>query len=505
MSADGRLQGTPLAARAAAVLRALGPLHSGDGGRWGRWSQVGLALLLLALSSAAALVWVPGPQAWILVAILALVGVLVAWGTQFAALLRLDHPHAAHLVPGHSQALRATALGLWLGWLALCSAVAVVAAGLLDAGWRPVLLAVMGSGAALLYTAMALRWWGLWVAFWLAFPLLNLLSAQPVVRPFVSWLKDRWAEMPLVCTLIALLAMVALLSGLFGRAGDAHARAYASRERLRSIAANEAVGQKPVLAAYGRWGEWLGWPFQRLWDAWLAQITARARPERRSVMARAEFVLHGSQHVVRHLGAIALVYGLLFGGFALVTMLAGSSAQQIFGGSLVGVSIGLASMVVGPLVNLPGALWLSRREQALLMLLPGMPQGAALNQALGWRQMRHALLVWAAALPGVLLLVWLGAGADGLAFFGAALPLSAWLWRDVSRQQAPRAASAIVPYVAMLGLGLLSLLLLRWQPAALLPWALGVLAVSAGLMVWRWRRLAQFPQALPAGRLVSRS
>jgi hypothetical protein len=48
---------------------------------------------------------------------------------------------------------------------------------------------------------------------------------------------------------------------------------------------------------------------------------------------------------------------------------------------------------------------------------------------------------------------------------------------------------------------MLSLLLLRWQPALLLPWAVGMLALTAGLLAWRWRCVSQWPQALPAGRL----
>jgi hypothetical protein len=106
-----------------------------------------------------------------------------------------------------------------------------------------------------------------------------------------------------------------------------------------------------------------------------------------------------------------------------------------------------------------------------------------------------------AALPGFALLAAIGPGLESLAFAGAALPLSAWLCFDVSRLQAPRAASTITPFAALMALGLLSLLLLRWQPELLWPWALSLLASSVGLALWRWRRLAQFPQALPAGRL----
>ena len=59
-----------------------------------------------------------------------------------------------------------------------------------------------------------------------------------------------------------------------------------------------------------------------------------------------------------------------------------------------------------------------------------------------------------------------------------------------------------MPSVLFIGLGVLSMLLLLWQPALLLPWLLGMALLTAATLAWRWRKLSHWPQALPAGRLA---
>lgn len=165
------------------------------------------------------------------------------------------------------------------------------------------------------------------------------------------------------------------------------------------------------------------------------------------------------------------------------------------------ISIGLACMLIATLIGVSGALWGSRREQALLVLLPGMPQGIALNRALARQQLKHFVLVCVAGLPAFAAMAWWGGSPEVWAFFVAAWPLSALLWRDVSRLRAPGPWAAL-PYLLCVGLCLLSTLLLRWQPALLGPWILGMVLLTAAALVWRWRRLSQWPPALPAGRLA---
>ena len=467
---------------------------------------IGLAAVLLCAASLAALVWLPAPQAGAIVGILAFILLLGWWGLQFSTLLRLDHPHAAHLLPGHGRAVRTAALGLWLVGVALCTGgVLLVGKGLPGVGALPVPLVAVAAGAVLLWLAMALRWWWMWALIWLPFPVVDVLGLWPLLEPALALLRGLWRAQPLLWALVAMVGMGAALCSLFGQADAAHARAYASRERLRRIAAAGAVGQKPPLAAYGRWGERLGRPFQLLADAWLARVLRGAGPQRASVMARADVVLLGAQHWLRQLAGLVLVQMVAVIGFGFALLLMhrhGMDASGVFERGHVGLSIGLATMAIIPLVTSPGALWMSRREQALLMLLPGMPQGQALNRLVARQQLRNYLLVWLAVLPLFLAMAWWGSAPQVLGFVGAALPVSGLLWRDVSRLRAPHAMSALMPCLLHLGLGLSSMLLLRWQPTLLLPWALGMLALTLALLAWRWRRVSQWPQALPAGRLA---
>ena len=472
-----------------------------EGSRLGCWLRATLWIGLLVAPGAAALRWLPVPVATILLALLLSFALLALWAVQFVALLRLDHPNAARLVPGHSARLRATALSLWAVATVMVggAAAGLLAWAPLPAGWAagadvlPITLAA--SGALLLIVALAFRWPLLWVLIFLL-PVSRSLPAALLghVQPF--WQARPW----LTCA--ALLAAMALaLAALFGRGDAAHARIWAQRERWRRITQAGLVGQKPTLAAYGRWGEWLGAPWQRLADAWLAHATRGARPTAASVMTRAEIVLHGAQHWVRQVGVLVpLIVGLV-AFFTLLAWRAGpAAAAQMFEHGHIGMSIGLASAALGAVASLPGALWTSRREQALLVLLPGMPRGAALNRALAWRQARHFLLLWALTLPAGLALAWAGKAPQVLVLPAVALAGMAWLWRNVARQGEPTALGAVVPFVACLVPGIASMVLLRDRPDALWPLLGAVAGVAALVLPWRWRQLSRWPQALPAGR-----
>jgi hypothetical protein len=431
----------------------------------------------------------------------------MAWGAQFAALLRLDHPHAAHTVPGHHRAVRMAALGLWAALVVLCGGVGALGAALLGedglrGGLHAGLVIMLGTGSLLLFLAATVRWWWLWVPICVGPSFIGVRVWRDFVFGVGAWLLQVWQAQPLFTTFASLAVQGLLLCTLFGRGDAAHARAYASRERLRRASALRSAGQTPAMAAYGRWGEWIGLPGQRLADVWLQRCLARAQAHHASVMTRAELVLHGSQHWVRQLAVILLVQAFVGLCILMTAHLTGLDIALFFEQGRVGIGVGVGVMAFSAVLNLPCALWTSRREQALLVLLPGMPQGAALNRALAWRQWRHCLVLWAALLPALGVLLWSGQAPYALAYTGTALPLSAWLWRDHARLRAGRPTAVFVPMMLCLLVGIVSMLLLSRHPAALWPWVGGLLALTAGLLSWRWHRLPQLPQALPAGRLA---
>jgi hypothetical protein len=378
----------------------------------------------------------------------------------------------------------------------------VTAEALAGNGLRLGLAVAMGMGLLLLVLAVAIHSWWVWIALCVVPSLLGVSVWRTLVFGSGAWLQQQWLAQPLVMTLVVLALQGLLLQGLFGRGDSRHARAYAARERLRKTSAASAAGEKSVLAAYGRWGEWLGMPTQRLADAWLAHVCRQAQAQSLSAMARAEVVLHGAQHWVRHLSTVVLVQGVVLVSLLLVAGLARVSLDQMLEGGRGGIAIGLTAIALGAGLSLPGALWQSRREQALLMLLPGMPQGAALNRAVAWRQLRHCLWAWCATLPALAAMVWAGHGLQALAFMAMALPMSAWLWRDLSRMRAPSMASTFLPLLLCLLAGGASVFLLTRRPDMLWPWALTLLLLSVGLLAWRWRGLLRWPQALPVGRLA---
>jgi len=205
-------------------------------------------------------------------------------------------------------------------------------------------------------------------------------------------------------------------------------------------------------------------------------------------------------------------HGLLHDGLLLPLLLAMMQAQFL---------------VAGP------ALRRTRREQALLRLVPGAPGTAQLNRALGrsWAG-QQLLLLAAAVLLGLALCALLD--PQGLAHLGALRPLAyaalalpfgpLLLWRDWARVPvqdglyllvllALAAAELALAAAAWWAFGLLGgagdaagaapaggglLVAQRW-PLALLA---SGLIVSAALLPWLWRRLMRAPVAWPGGRLA---
>lgn len=496
----------PVAARRWPQSRVLlmAPWHwtRNDGGLWALRLYGAVALLLLGAPAAAALWWMPLPLAAVVVGVAIFVGLALVWGLQIGVLLRLDHPRVAHTVPGHARALRAVALGLWLGLVALCGLVSALAVGLLGGdGLRTGLVVAVGAATLLWVLALAIRWWWLWVPICLGFSFYGLAAWRNLVVASWAWLQQQWQAQPVFMTLGVLLLQGLVLPVIFGHGDGRHARAYASRERWRKVTVASGAGRMPAWAAYGRWGEWLGLPWQRLANAWLSWVCRQATSSPRSVMARAEVVMHGPHHWVRQLSTGLLVQLVVALCLVATTWQTGLSLRVLLEGGHVGISVGLASMALTAVMTLPGALWQSRREQALLVLLPGMPTGAALTRAVAWRQMRQCLWSWAVLLPALATVVWAGKGWTTLAYVAPALPLSAWLWRDASRLREPGQTGAVVPILLCVLAGGLSAFLTSRAPGALLPWLAAMVVLAAGLLAWRWRRMLHLPQVLPAGRL----
>lgn len=169
----------------------------------------------------------------------------------------------------------------------------------------------------------------------------------------------------------------------------------------------------------------------------------------------------------------------------------GSGAMVIF----------VMSMTVGSIFSQRQWLQQSRREQSLLMLLPGMPGGASLNRALAAHWLIRFALTW---FVGCLLFWSLSQLAQiepwviGFAVVG--LTASVLLLRDWS---SIRFTSTTPMLWTMFGYALAgggcSWLLYRFEVS---PWPIMAMVAAPTLIVlrWRWTKLGSYRRALPAGR-----
>lgn len=464
-------------------------------GRMARRAFVALMLALLGLS-----LWaLPGASARIILLACALsTAVFGAWISLMASLLEQNHPNAARLVPGHLRRLRETAL---LAWLPLSTALGVLL-WLSMARIVPLPAMVLAAATACVYVAWAQRNWLLWFL-----PSVIPAFAMPLklhVRwaPLWSGIADAWQAQPWSVLALCLLMLGALLARVFGNGDDGHRAGYARRTRMRRAALAGMTGKPAGLSVFGRPGEWLGRPFEAVSAAWLARLVARAEPRPASVMARAEVVLHGPQHWLHHLLGIGVGLAFVGLGFGIAFALVGAHVSLAWQAGGIGLGIGLASAGFNPVFMLPGTLWHTRREQALLTLLPGMPRGSALNRAVARLLLRHFVGAWLLTTLLMLALAELGDRPMLLYLPAAALPVGILtLTRAPAAMPTPGAWTVGLPVLAFLALaaGLWALQgwldLPTWLAAGLL------LAVSAALLAWRWRAVAAAPAALPAGRL----
>lgn len=151
----------------------------------------------------------------------------------------------------------------------------------------------------------------------------------------------------------------------------------------------------------------------------------------------------------------------------------------------------------------------SKGEQGLMRLAPGMPPPAALNRLLASTLLLRFMLIWTMAAASALAIALVAAhGWHKLGYtFGITalfLPYAALLLTDYAalRSAAGRQATPIGSIIVML---LLMLCVAISSKAPGFPWtALGVIACCVTLIALplRWRRMLALPPAFPAGRLA---
>ncbi|MCE4555572.1 hypothetical protein [Pelomonas cellulosilytica] len=458
------------------------------------WGRLVLALLLVG-SLVITGVFAPLAIAWRIWLGIAVFTLHCTWWVVGLNLSEQNHPHAARCVPGHLRALRQAALLAWvLHAGATTSLVVLILPG--HGHWELALLVNSAIATFLLWSA---RLWWLWLLLIFQSPLIGALSQR--LAPLGAQLSAAWLAQPQTLLALALLLQAGLVTLMFDDGGPRHRERYARQTQRRAVMRMMADGRQPNLAAWGGRIEWLFRPFERMLSAWRQRLLAQAGPH--NVMARADIVLRGPQHWLNQaltFGTMAAVMALIFAAVCRIYELDMAKVWRTGGTS---IGLWLVCMGLNPAFMLPNALWQSRREQALLRLLPGMPQGAALNRAVAGRQLRDCFVTWLVTLV-VLCVVSVNGYSPALPYLAlGALPVAVLsLTRRPALMRAPTPGTTVLPVFAYLGLGgLLYLAVDRvGVPRALVITVVPI--VSAGLLAWRWRVVQNAPAALPAGRLA---
>ncbi|CAN5192441.1 hypothetical protein BH11PSE10_BH11PSE10_15520 [soil metagenome] len=415
------------------------------------------------------------------------------WLIELSSVQRQNHPNAARLVPGHVQRLRESVVAVYLvAALATAAALGLVFGHALAWG--------LAAGLMMLFVALMLKHPWLWALWWVVPAFAGKWTRTAPWQALRELALGAYETQPLALAAVGLLLLPWLASRFVHEGGAAHAEKFRRGEQRRRALQLARMGQTNV-RDQGRVAQFFGEAFLILYRRWMQHLIASARPTARSVMARAELACGVNAHWATHLGSMLVFAGIAGLTWAVAHFGYGVQVRQFVNQGGYGMAIGITIAAVLPALSVRSALYSTRREQALLMLLPGMPHGTALNQRLARRQMLHFVLSWAAAALLLRLLLDESDAARAVHGYVACwLPAGLLLWRDWSRLPPPtstNAAMTLLWIVLATGLSGAASWWLKWSPDLLfVAVALGTLALGA----WRWQRLANFPQAFPVSR-----
>lgn len=438
------------------------------------WQRPWAAPAVHALAAAVLLALWPGQwRLWL--GLLALLWLGWLWWLLADGLLRQNRPALARLLPGHVRALRVQLLA----WGVLLTVAAVL-----------VLRWTWGPDGPWLWLAVPALLAVVWLPRepWLWLPVVLL---APWV-PMFSWAHEAAAAAPGM-KLIALLAAGVLLGLAVGEGGPLH-RWHAERcARWMRAARAASEGRATPIASLGLPGRaaaaFFGWP-QRLWRRRLL-----ARGNTAPLAPRLELGLGLGGQWADLLWTAALLFGGIGTSLLLAQPARGAAEwREVADFARFGLGVGAFSLVGSALYSRLSRLWERRREQALLVLLPGLPAQDWTALERRWR--REYLVGWLAATALVLAVG--AAGSAGSLDYAAAcaalcLPLP-WLAQHQLRRLCGK------PRLALLSLAPVLAAALAW-PVQLLgvpAWA----SLAAGGLVYAMlsRRADAAALRLPLGR-----
>lgn len=417
---------------------------------------------------------------------------IVLWLLQLVAFKRFNHPSHARLVPTQLQRLRESLLACWLLG-------ALAGAGILGWGFGHAVQWFLALAMSLVFVASALTWplLGLIVCAW---PVWWDQGGADLVRQTIVPLYQEW---PFLCSGLLLLAGARFLTHRFLRSGDAwHVSDFERLHRVRFAGSSLAQQGQVQWHHWGPWGTRIRQVFLFPWHRYMQYRVRHPHMNPANVMARAELVLRADGHWVLQASMAAWLAAIVAVVYGVASWHGGPQGLQKTDQGWLGLVWWCLLLIsITPVLGLYGALYRTRREQALLMLVPGMPQGMALNRVFTLRLLRQAGLGWLLAAGLAFQLPFKQGTPDlVLVLFGGLLPASALLVQDWSRLQALRPQRALANSLLVLAGPALCLIALQVGQIERAWVLLACVLLAAGLLRWRWSRLEQFAPAFPVGR-----
>ena len=411
---------------------------------------------------------------------------VAGWAMLVGNVLQQHQPALARLVPGHVGHLRA---GLLVAWAVLILAAAAGPGFAFDA---PLAWACSAAAALALFAA-ALRWPILFVAGVAAPVVAAALSNWDGHAALGAALQAQWQDAAWLVTAIVVSAGAVALVAIVRETAPG------PREAGHVFGRRFWASPKPACGrASGRLSRPYAWWMERL-------LARRESPVAGRLLLGFGPTTHWATRI-RDSVLFVIVCGGICAGVIVLAALLGRDLR----GVLPWLSFSLLTGACTPALQAAAQLYRTRREQALLVLLPGVPRGARLNRWLAW-QMSAMFVI--SALGGFVLAGALDAFAEALipgvveratggmtaAIAVALLPQVAWQWRSWARL---RGASGreFLPSLAPFALGGVALLLHLWAGVDYAPLGLAFLAAAGVFCAWRWWRMAGEPTAMPIGR-----
>jgi hypothetical protein len=359
-----------------------------------------LGMLLLLALPISLIAFAPGFGAAQAVGGIGLAWLVYGWWLAVDGLLRQNQPRLARLVPGQLGALRQSLALQALGFAAAAFACLSLAVGP-RAEWPWLIATVM----------LLLVWVQREPLLW--FPLAMLAPTVPPLRLMSAEL----VALPLALQWLGLGALLLLMLAALGGGGAWHRWSAARTARWEQASRLTREGREPSAATQGGWVHAIARQFTWPRDRYQAALLRHASP--RNALARLNVGLGiGGQSLIS-LWVLVLIM-LSLAAVALIKARLGTSSGlgDLLTHGRIGLTVGLFSMLCGSLLSRPTQLWARRREQNLLVLLPGVPTQPELVEQLE-RRWRHEYLAFWMLASALALVLGAAKGSSGLQYAAA--------------------------------------------------------------------------------------